>query len=234
MQGSKLPDIFVNGTDTGIGKSVVSLLLMQYLISAGYQPFYLKPMQTGCSHPGDTESDAAFVYSHVPGYQNQDPANSTVYCHKQPKAPWFAARNEGEQIDVDHIGKCIKDLRKSYSPLILEGAGGLYVPATQDSLMIDLAERFCPDVLLVARAGLGTINHTLLSIRALRQRKTGIFGVVMVDDPESGNNPDMIRENIEAVERFGEVSVSGVIGKIDDLARPPQKYLEIVGNLFNG
>ena len=234
MQGSKLPDIFVNGTDTGIGKSVVSLLLMQYLISAGYQPFYLKPMQTGCSHPGDMESDAAFVYSHVPGYEDQDPANSTVYCHKQPKAPWFAARNEGEQIDVDHIGKCIKDLRKSYSPLILEGAGGLYVPATQDSLMIDLAERFCPDVLLVARAGLGTINHTLLSIRALRQRETGIFGVVMVDDPESGNNPDMIRENIEAVERFGEVSVSGVIGKIDDLARPPQKYLEIVGNLFNG
>ncbi len=234
MQGSKLPDIFVNGTDTGIGKSVVSLLLMQYLLSAGYEPFYLKPMQTGCSHPGAEESDAEFVYSHVPGYESLDPAKSTVYCHRQPRAPWFAARNEGEQIDAEHIGKCISDLRKYYSPLILEGAGGLYVPVTQDLLMIDLAQRFCPHVLLVARAGLGTINHTLLSVEALKKRDTRIFGVIMVDDPQSGTDPDMIRENIEAVQRFGEVNVSGVIGKIDDFDHPPQKYLEIVGNLFNG
>ncbi|MFW6415229.1 MAG: dethiobiotin synthase [Thermodesulfobacteriota bacterium] len=233
MQGPNPPDIFVNGTDTGIGKSVVSLLLMQYLVSAGCQPFYLKPIQTGCPHPGDPESDAGFVYSHIPGYENQDPAKSTVYCYSQPKAPWFAARNEGEQIDAGHIGKCINELRQSYAPLVLEGAGGLFVPATQDLLMIDLAKRYCPDVLLVARAGLGTINHTLLSISALRQRGIRILGVIMVDDPESGTDPDMVRENIEAVQRFGEVAVSGVVGKIDDFDHPPQEYLEIVGNLFN-
>jgi len=234
MQGTNLPDIFVNGTDTGIGKSVVSLLLMQYLLSAGYQPFYLKPIQTGCSHPGDPEGDAGFVYSHIPGYENQDPAKSTVYCYRQPKAPWFAARNQEKQTDVKQIGNCINELRQSYSPLVLEGAGGLFVPATQDLLMIDLAQRYCPDVLLVARAGLGTINHTLLSITALRQRGIRILGVIMVDDPESETDPDMVRENIEAVQRFGNVSVSGVVGRIDDFDRPPQEYLEIVGNLFNG
>ena len=56
----------------------------------------------------------------------------------------------------------------------------------------------------------------------------------MMDDPESGTDPDMLRENIEAVERFGEVSVSGVIGRIDDFDRPPHEYLQVIGNLFNG
>ena len=82
-----IPDICVVGTDTGVGKTVVSLLLMQWLYAEGYSPFYLKPFQTGCADPSDGRSDAAFVYRHTAALESKDPAPSVIYCRPTPTAP---------------------------------------------------------------------------------------------------------------------------------------------------
>ena len=78
-------DILVAGTDTHVGKSVVSLLLMQLLFARGYWPFYFKPFQTGCRAPDAQDSDARFVYGHTPALKGKNPAPSVFYCHSNPK-----------------------------------------------------------------------------------------------------------------------------------------------------
>ena len=88
-----VPDLFIVGTDTGVGKTVTSLLLMQYFYGLGKTPFYLKPFQTGCKDPYDKESDARFIYKNVRELQKKDPSDSVIYCFDKPKAPFFAARN---------------------------------------------------------------------------------------------------------------------------------------------
>lgn len=210
--------IYVVGTDTGVGKTVLSLLLMQFFLEHGRRPFYLKPLQTGCATPLDKDSDAGFVYKHVKSLRDKDPAESVVYCFRNPKAPYFAARDEGSEIDMKLVDKVVEEKSRHYLPLILEAAGGLLVPITERKLMVDTIGPGTK-VLIAARAGLGTINHTLLAIEALKQR--GIRpAVVFLDAAETPL--DMVAENMEAVRKYSGIQVAGVIGRINDFSRPLQ------------
>lgn len=212
--------IFVTGTDTGVGKTIVSLLLMRHMYAGGFNPFYLKPAQTGCADPYDRDSDAGFIYRHVPQLQGKDPAASVVYCFRNPKAPFFAARDEGAEIDVDVISRAVSRKRAEHDPVIVEGAGGLMVPVNDSLLMIDLIVLLDAVPLIVARAGLGTINHTLLSLELLRKRGITAGGVVFIDQDDPPTGEAMLRENMEAVEKFSGITVGGVIGRIDDFGSP--------------
>lgn len=228
-----IDDIMVVGTDTGVGKSVVSLLLIQLLFDKGYVPFYLKPFQTGCIDPYDIDSDAAFVYQHTQALAKKDPAQSVVYCYPNPKAPFFAARDAGERIDAGHVNREIEKKRCIYSPLIVESAGGLHVPVTENVKAIDLILTFKCRPILVARAGLGTINHTLLSIEALQHRKIEPLGVLFVDSVHEPTEPEMISENMEAIDKFSGVRVGGVIPFLSDFSVPRvQTYLPLEKLLF--
>ena len=210
--------IYVAGTDTGVGKTVLSLLLMQFFFRKGYRPFYLKPLQTGCANAGDRESDAAFVYRHVAQLTGKDPAESVIYCFRNPKAPYFAARDEGREIDLTLMDRVIREKSLLYSPLILEAAGGLLVPVKEGTLMIDAIKSSGARVIIAARAGLGTINHTLLSIEAMLTRGLSPAGIVFLDPEETP--PDLIAENMEAVARYSGINVAGVIGRVEDFSRP--------------
>lgn len=212
--------IFVTGTDTGVGKTIFSLLLMQYLFAGGFSPFYLKPAQTGCIDPYDEDSDAGFIYRHVPQLREKDPAASVVYCFKNPKAPWFAARDEDAAIDIDVISRAVGQKITGHSHLIIEGAGGLMVPVNDSLMMVDLIEIFNAVPLIVARAGLGTINHTLLTLDLLQKRGIRVGGVVFMDQADPPVSEAMLRENMEAVERFSGIAVCGVIGRINDFDNP--------------
>jgi dethiobiotin synthetase len=217
-----ITDIIVVGTDTGVGKSVVSLLLMQLLFDRGYSPFYLKPFQTGCRSSIDADSDALFVYSHTKALKQDDPGQSVLYCHPNPKAPYFAARNSGQAIDVALVRQMIEQKRRRFSPLVVEAAGGLLVPVSEDLLVIDLIKQIRCRPLLVARAGLGTINHTLLSLEALISRGHSPMGIVFVDESKSSVDPDLISENMAAVKKFTDYSVSGVITHLTQFDCPPK------------
>ncbi len=215
-----IPDICVVGTDTGVGKTVVSLLIMQWLLGRGHDPFYLKPFQTGCIDPYDTDSDAAFVYRHTASLRQQDAARSVIHCFPSPKAPYFAARDAGQHFDMETVRQTIEEKRAVHSPLVVEAAGGLLVPVAKKETVIDLLSQISCRPLLVARTALGTINHTLLSIEAMERRKVPPLAVVLVQPPGSADDPDLVRENVEAIESFSGVPVGGVIPPILDFNTP--------------
>jgi dethiobiotin synthetase len=217
-----ISDIMVVGTDTGVGKSVVALLLMQLFYHRGYTPFYLKPFQTGCVDPYDTHSDAAFVYRFTAALKDQDPAASITHCYSSPKAPLFAARDEGQSVDLDTVQRMMEQKRSDHHPLIVEAAGGLLVPLTDTLTVADLIPMTRCRSLLAARPGLGTINHTLLSIDQLRRRNIDLLGVVFVEPFEIETDPDLVKENKEAIETFGAVQVGGMIPWLHDFSAPPK------------
>lgn len=226
-------DLFISGTDTGVGKSVVCLLIMQRLFAKGSRPFYLKLFQTGCDHPGDARGDARFIYEHTKALMDRDPGSSVIFCHQLPRAPYYAAERAGERIDLDLMRKRVAEKRLAFSPLVIEGAGGLLVPVTKEKMVVDVIKELECRLLLVARAGLGTINHTLLSLEAARQRQIEPLGVVLVDNGLPSAAQDLVNENIEAIQRFGGVSVAGVIGRLNDFHRPPDSVYGIIDSLLS-
>lgn len=147
---------FVTGTDTGVGKTEVARALLALMRARGLQPFALKPYQSG---GGD---DAKRLGAR------------TVYRFKAPLAPGVAAELEHQKPD---LGRALRAIPKSGAGVV-EGAGGLHVPLDAKHDVIDLIERARLPVVLVARAGLGTLNHVALSLRALRRVK--VAAVVLV------------------------------------------------------
>lgn len=230
---SSVPErLFVTGTDTGVGKTVLSLLLMRYFLECGRRPFYIKLVQTGCRTPCDADSDPRFIYRHIPAMHGKDPADSTPLCFRNPKAPFFAARDEGKEIDLRIIEAHVEQAADSFSPLVMEGAGGLMVPVTGQTNMIDLIPLLGARPVIAARAGLGTINHTLLTLEALKSRGADPLGVVFMDGGAAGTPEEMIRENIEAVERHSGVKVVGVVGKINDFSTLDAAHTRFLSGLF--
>lgn len=188
---------FVTGTDTGIGKTVTSALLC-----AALDAIYWKPIQTG-SREG---TDRATVLR-IAGL-SRERTIPEAYCFAPPVSPHLAARLDGKRIDLRRITMPKLPTREN---LIVEGAGGVMVPINKKELMRDLMRQLRLPVLLVARSSLGTINHTLLSVMALRLARIPLRGIVMVGEPNT--------ENREAIERYGNVWVVGIIPPLHKLNR---------------
>jgi dethiobiotin synthetase len=182
----KMPEkLFITGTDTGVGKTVVSAILM-----AGLNGYYWKPIQSGLEEMSDTQ----WVQENtgLPGTH----FFKETYRLTQPLSPHAAALQDGVRIELDAF--------KIPTPpepghLIIEGAGGVMVPLNEKDLMTDIIKKLDAPVLLVCRSSLGTINHTLLSLEQLRREGIEIFGVVM-------NGPRNL-ENRKAIEHFGRIRV---------------------------
>ena len=186
---------FVTGTDTDVGKTVVSAWLLAHLDAC-----YWKPVQAGTEPETDTQTVRRLA--EVP----EDRILPEVYVLKEPLAPHEAARREGISIDMAKlIGP--QDDRL----LIVEGAGGLLVPLNEQDYVIDLIEDLNLPVILVARSTLGTINHTLLSLEALRRRGLVVAGVV-INGPESPHNR-------AAIERYGKTQVIAEIPRLHTVTR---------------
>ncbi len=144
-------NLFVTGTDTNVGKTVLSATLCVAL-----NRIYWKPVQTGLSDGGDR--DAVMRYSGIPESQTLPES----YRFDPPVSPHLAAQMIGTRIDLAGIQRPSAD-----APLIIEGAGGVFVPLNDRDLMIDLMRWLEAPVVVAARTGLGTINHTLLTVKAL-------------------------------------------------------------------
>lgn len=224
---------FITGTDTGVGKTVLSLCLINYMYNKGLNPYYIKPFQTGCSHSMDKDSDANFVYKHTTELKNTDPINSMIYFYQNPLAPLFAARDENKlsEISLNKIKKIIEDKESIYSNIIIEGAGGILVPVTDKKLIIDYIYDLDCKVIIAARAGLGTINHTLLTIKTLKTKSIEIAGIVLVNNTKT--SAKAIKENIEAIECFSNEKVIGIIENIEDFNSIPSNNIDIFNKLFN-
>ena len=175
---------FITGTDTNIGKTVVSAMLT---LGLGYA--YWKPIQSGLTPITDTE----FVRS-TTGLDGSYFIPER-YSLTQPLSPHAAAKIDGVEISLSDF-----QLPSTDKPgLIVEGAGGLMVPLNEQDLMIDLIRSLNLPVCLVTRSTLGTINHTLLSIAALRQAKIPILGVII--------NGQKNQSNRDAIAHYGKVPI---------------------------
>lgn len=204
-----LPEkFFITGTDTGIGKTFVSAV-----ITAGRKGYYWKPIQSGLDDTTDTE----WVKS-VTGLPDSHFLKE-AYRLNSPLSPHISAELDGISIDLDMI-----NLPDNKEFLVIEGAGGVMVPLNADFFMLDLMRKFCMPVLVVARSGLGTINHTLLTLNMLKRSGLEIIGVVM--------NGHINNKNRETIERMGQVRVVAEIEPVSVINR--SVLIEIYERYFNG
>ena len=198
---SRRSGVFVTGTDTNVGKTVASAaLLCRYRRYAALR--YWKPVQTGI----ERDDDAAEV-RRLAACDAQVILEDGVRL-RHPVSPHLAAKLSGIAITLDALMALI-DAQPSSDRWIIEGAGGVLVPLNGSTLMIDLMARLGVPALVVACSGLGTINHTLLTLEALRSRSVPVAGVVMVGPPNA--------ENRLAIERHGRVGVVGELPVLEPL-----------------
>jgi dethiobiotin synthetase len=181
--------LFVTGTDTGVGKTEVAVGLVAGWRSRGVDVGAMKPAQSGV---GDgLPTDAERLREAAGG---TDPmALVCPYSLSAPLAPAVAARLEGVEISLPHLLACAGELSRRHAALVVEGAGGILAPLTGSHTYADLAAALAMPVLVVARAGLGTVNHAALTCEALRSRGLVVAGVVLnrsaaVSDPSEPHN----------------------------------------------
>jgi len=194
---------FITGTDTGVGKTVVSALLC-----AALDAFYWKPIQTGAREGADRETVMRLAQL---GEARTIPE---AYRFVPPVSPHLAARRAGVRIDLRKI--LLPGIPADKS-LIVEGAGGVLVPVNGTQLMSHLMQGLGLPVLLVCRTSLGTINHTLLSLAALRAARLDVRGVIM------SGKPDL--ENWKAIEQYGNIRVVGTVPSLKRIDRRALLYI---------
>ena len=167
--------LFVTGTDTGVGKTEVAAALVAGWRTRGLDVAGMKPAQSGVLDGLATDADRLRAAG-----GNVDPVElACPYALREPLAPAVAARLEGVTISLDHVLACARELARRHAAVVVEGAGGLLVPLTDRETYADLARALGLPVLVVARAGLGTVNHTALTVEALRSRGLAVAGVVL-------------------------------------------------------
>ncbi len=182
--------IFIAGTDTAVGKTIVAGALASALRIKGLNVGVMKPIACG------GREDVEFLQS-CAGTNDPIDLVNPIYL-KEPLSPNVAARIEKKKIDLKKIKDAVRVLEKKYDYLVVEGCGGLLVPVTDKFFVIDLIPMIKAKTVLVSRAGLGAINHSLLSIEALRRRKIKPLGIIFnhmnggpISIPEE-TNPEIV------------------------------------------
>jgi dethiobiotin synthetase len=221
----KLPDIpkikgiFVTGTDTNVGKTQVAAGLTAALRLRGIKAGYFKPVQSGCPEENGrlipTDALLARQLAELP-----DPLDLlTPIALRLPLAPGVAAAREGVKVDLERVAAVFRELASRYDFLVVEGAGGLYVPLLDNKfLVLDLARWLMLPLLVVARAGLGTINHTALTVLAARQAGLPVAGVVL---NRCSAAPGLAEQtNPGVIEAITGVPILGKVPEIANLDEP--------------
>jgi dethiobiotin synthetase len=198
-----LRGLFVTGTDTGVGKSVLAASVCAALAARGERVAAFKPVVTGLDDaPGEFGHDHELLAGAA--NSGQAPEDVAPYRFGPPLSPHLAAELAGERIEPARL----LEAARAHELLVCEGVGGLMVPITTGYLVRDLAIDLGLPVIVAARTGLGTINHTLLTVEAARTAGLRVAGVVMT--PWPGEPAQIERSNRETVERLSRVRVSGL------------------------
>ncbi len=221
----KLPDIpaargiFVTGTDTNVGKTWIAAGLTAVLRQRGLKAGYFKPVQSGCPEEGGrlipTDARLARELAALP-----EPLELlTPIVLSLPLAPGVAAAREGVKVDLERVAASFRELARRYDFLVVEGAGGLYVPLVDTKfLVLDLARWLQFPLLVVARAGLGTINHTALTVLAARQAGLPVAGVIL---NRGSATPGLAEQtNPAVIEAITGVPILGKVPEIANLESP--------------
>lgn len=214
--------LFVTGTDTEVGKTLVSAGLTLALKKRGIDVGVMKPAVTGCrSVRGKRVSDDVEYLIGASGCEN-DRSLVAPYMLRDPLAPEVAAEREGVRIDIRKIMGAFRKLSRKHEILIIEGAGGLFVPIKKNYLMIDLMAALAAPLIIVARPGLGTINHTLLTCEAARARNIDIMGIVINNYPRRASVAE--RTNPDVIRRYARTPLLGILPHLPGVSVEKRRY----------
>lgn len=217
--------LFVTGTDTSVGKTYVCARLLEFLKAKGIQAGYQKWVATGVKAglPEDLALclKAASISPKPELVQQQAP-----YCFSFPASPHLAAEMEDRTVDPEVIEANYKSLAAKYEWLIVEGVGGIMVPLRRNLLLADLLKRLQPTTLVVARSGLGTLNHTLLTLEALRNREIPLLGVVFSDSKDR-EDERLVQDNMLIIEEIGMVRVFGRLPRQQNDAKARSAFIPV-------
>lgn len=182
MPASEGRGLFITGTDTGVGKTLVAAALALHLRRLGYSVGVVKPVETGVDDPSQLGPDGTLLRWAAGGVQ--DPEHISPYRLTTPAAPTVAASKEQVRIDYTGLLETAHEVMQEHDLTLIEGAGGLMVPLAGGHLMADFAKALKVPLLVVCRAGLGTINHSLLTLYAARCMDLNVAGYFINNMPE--------------------------------------------------
>lgn len=210
LQRARIPGLFVTGTDTGIGKTVIAGGIGDWFRRQGKRVAVCKPAATGCERrrEGLVSEDAEFLAHHADARHPLD-----LICPQrfaEPLAPAVAARRAGQTLDWESIDRALRIMQSDSDVLVVEGVGGVMVPMDERYLVRDMAVWLGLPAVVVARPALGTINHTLLTIDALRAAGVKVAGVVINRYPT--DTPGTAEETSpREIEKWGKAPILCVV-----------------------
>ncbi len=194
-----MPTIFITGIDTDVGKSFATGLLARDLHAAGQSVITQKIVQTGCE--GISEDILLHRKIMEIGLTEADREGlSCPYLFKFPASPHLAAEREQQRIDPATISQATRRLEQRYKYVLLEGVGGLYVPLNDSVTVLDYLDQQRYPIVLVSSAKLGSINHTLLSLEALKRRGLELLGIIYNEYPPG--NPLIAKDSQQIFKRY--------------------------------
>lgn len=204
--------IFITGTGTDVGKTYISALIVKKMREAGYNCGYFKPVISGvtemCGHLMDSDANYVIQTANIPTEAEQ----CVSYYWQEAVSPHLAAKRKNQEIDIDKIKYDFAQINKKYDYLLIEGAGGITCPLKINSeekyLLKDLIWELGLSVIIVADAGLGTINSTLLTVDYARANGIEIEGIIL-NNYESDNF--MHWDNLEQIETLSGINVVATV-----------------------
>ncbi len=220
--------IFVTGTDTGVGKSIVTGLLAKYLRQKGYRVVTQKWVQTGSCFSADINLHLKIMgvsKGAIKGHLD----SVCPYVFKLPASPHLAAKAENKKINIARIKQSFKSLSSKFDTVIVEGIGGALVPVNEKRLVIDIAKELSLPVLVVAQNKIGAINHILMTIEVLKQRKMKILGIIFNNCP--GQNKLVLQDNPEIIRKITKQKILGVLPWNKKLDLLYKKFLPIAAKI---
>lgn len=211
--------VFITGTDTDVGKTWVAAGLTAALKERGVRAVYFKPIQSGCPLEGERLIPTDALLAKEVAALTEPLEILTPIALQLPLAPGVAAAQAGVEVDPERIAAGVRDLSMRYEFLVVEGAGGLYVPLIGTHfLVLDLIRWLGLPLIVVAKSGLGTINHTVLTVKAAQAAALPVAGVIFNRWPEK---PSLAAEtNPAVIEALTGVSILGKVPEVADLNDP--------------
>ena len=208
---------FITGTDTDIGKTVVTACLITLFKNQGIDVGFMKPIETGVDPAcnSSANSDTKFL---LEVSENLDAAEKVCpYRFKTPASPYQAAQIAGETIRPRTIIENFKALKSQHSLMLIEGVGGLLVPITNRYNVANLAFEMGLPIIIVSRFRLGTLNHTLLTIQAARQHGLKIKGIIL-NHKENHQLNSVEKQQGKLIKQFSDIPILGICPYIKDVS----------------
>ncbi len=219
---------FIMGTDTGVGKTFVTALLARAFRDKGNNVLVQKWVSTGSA----TMSEDLLFIKKIAGLEQdiQPGSPASPYCLEFPSSPHLAAEMEGVRLDKAKIVNSTAELSGRSDVLLIEGVGGGLVPMTRELLLMDLVAELNLPVILVARSSLGTLNHTLLTLEALKTRRIRTLGVVF--NSLFQEDERIVQDNMKTIAHFGRVRVYGPVPKVKIPGEALYAVQELVDDIY--